>query len=101
MSKLNTRKNELQTLRNQWREHAAAHPTDARSADALRSIESELATVNAQIIYGPGAPAMIGQAIGRAAIAQHAPRSSASASRADVPTPNPLPAATARRSANK
>ena len=91
MSKLNTRKRELETQRNAWREHAAAHPNDPRSADALRQIESELATVNAQRVFGPGARDMINQAIGKAATAHRAPRMPNARPRADVPTPNPLP----------
>ena len=89
MSKLHTEKRELESKRAAWLSYQVGHPDDTRSADALRSIESQLATVNAQIVFGGGARAMIGQAIGRASAAQRAPRSSSS--RAEVAIPNALP----------
>lgn len=87
MSQLQTQKTALETRRAQQRANVAAAPNDQAAADALRQTESELATVNAQIIRGPGARHVIGAAIGRAAIAaQRKPQGVAT-----LPTPAPLP----------
>lgn len=89
MSKLHTRKTELETRRAQQRDAVSTNPNDRAAADALRQTESELATVNTQIIRGPGAPGVIGAARGRAAIA--ARRNPQSAQALPMPAPTATP----------
>ncbi len=91
--KLQAQKTELETRRDQQRAAVSANPNDRRAADALRQTEGELATVNAQLIYGPGAKGAVGAAIGRASIA--AKRNPQRA--ADLPTPAPIPTAAPER----
>lgn len=94
MSQLQTQKNALETRRAQQRANVAAAPNDRTAADALRQTDSELATVNAQIIYGPGARAVIGRDIGLAAVASRRPqpRDVAPTARQSAPTPAPMQA---------
>lgn len=87
--RLQKQKTELETRRAQLRAAVSANSNDASAAAALRQVEGELATVNAQLIHGPGARGVVNRDRGRAAVAARSNPKGATG----LPVPAPMPTA--------